>query len=94
MMIPCIAAVLTRFKTDWAAQLHPDAIKAACQEAGYTAWRERVLTPVTTIQLFLLQMLHGNTACSICRTCRAYGSARRPTAKPARNSPSPSSDSC
>jgi hypothetical protein len=63
-MIPRIAAVLTRFKTDWAAQLHPDAIKAACQEAGYTAWRERVLTPVTTIQLFLLQMLHGNTACS------------------------------
>jgi hypothetical protein len=33
--------------------LSPDAIKAACQEAGYTAWRERVLTPVTTIQLCL-----------------------------------------
>jgi hypothetical protein len=63
-MVPRIAAVLTRFKTDWAAQLQPDAIKAACQEAGYTSWRERVLTPVTTIQLFLLQMLHGNTACS------------------------------
>ena len=64
MMIPCIAAVLTRFKTDWAAQLQPDAILAVCQEAGYTSWRDRVLTPVTTIQLFLLQMLHGNTACS------------------------------
>jgi hypothetical protein len=37
---------------------------AACQEAGYTSWRDRVLTPVTTIQLFLLQILHGNTACS------------------------------
>jgi len=24
----------------------------------------RVLTPVTTVQLFLLQILHGNTACS------------------------------
>ena len=63
-MVPRIAAVLTRFKTDWAAQLQPDAIEAACQEGGYTSWRERVLTPVTTIQLFLLQMLHGNTACS------------------------------
>jgi hypothetical protein len=63
-MIPCITAVLTRFKTDWAAQLQPDAILAVCQEAGYTSWRDRVLTPVTTIQLFLLQLLHGNTACS------------------------------
>jgi hypothetical protein len=63
-MIPCIAAVLTRFKTDGAAQLQPDAILAVCQEAGYTSWRDRVLTPVTTIQLFLLQVLHGNAACS------------------------------
>jgi Transposase DDE domain len=63
-MVPRITAVLTRFKTDWAAQLQPDAIKATCQEAGYTSWRDRVLTPVTTIQLFLLQILHGNTACS------------------------------
>jgi len=37
---------------------------AMCQEAGYTSWRDRVLTPVTTIQLFLLPILHGNTACS------------------------------
>jgi hypothetical protein len=44
--------------------LQPDAIQAACQEAGYTSWRDRLLTPVTTIQLFLLQILHGNTACS------------------------------
>jgi Transposase DDE domain len=63
-MILSITAVLARFKTDWAAQLQPDAIKAACQEAGYTTWRDRLLTPVTTIQLFLLQILHGNTACS------------------------------
>jgi Transposase DDE domain len=63
-MVTSITTVLMRFKTDWAAQLQPDAIKAACQEAGYTSWRDRVLTPVTTIQLFLLQILHGNTACS------------------------------
>jgi hypothetical protein len=35
-----------------------------CREIGYTAWRDRVLTPVTTMQLFPLQILHGNTACS------------------------------
>jgi hypothetical protein len=35
-----------------------------CGEIGYTGWRDRVLTPVTTMQLFLLQILHGNTACS------------------------------
>jgi hypothetical protein len=63
-MIPRLTTVLTRLKTEWAAQLQPDAILAACQEAGYTCWRDRVLTPVTTIQLFLLQILHGNPACS------------------------------
>jgi hypothetical protein len=52
-MVPRITAVLTRLKTDGATQLQPDAILAASQEAGYTAWRDRVLTPVTTIQLFL-----------------------------------------
>ena len=39
-------------------------IIGACEEVGYTAWRDRVLTPVTTIQLFLLPMLQGNMACS------------------------------
>jgi hypothetical protein len=63
-MIPRITAVLTRLKTEWAAHLQPDAIMAVCHEAGYTSWRDRVLTPVITVQLFLLQILHGNTACS------------------------------
>jgi hypothetical protein len=43
--------------------LQPDAILAVCREMGYTAWRDRLLTPVTTIHLGLLQMLHGHTAC-------------------------------
>jgi hypothetical protein len=63
-MIARLTTVLTRLKTEWAAQLHPDAILAVCQEAGDPSWRDRVLTPVTTIQLFLLQLLHGHTACS------------------------------
>src|ERR687893_964545 len=63
-MVASVTAVLSRFKTDWATQLQPEAIIAACEEAGYTSWRDRVLAPVTTVQLFLLQILHGNTACS------------------------------
>ena len=63
-MVPSITTILQRFTGEWAALLQPDAILAACGEVGYTAWRDRVLTPVTTVQLFLLQILHGNTACS------------------------------
>jgi hypothetical protein len=63
-MVPSVAVILRRFTTDWATLLQPEAILAACGEVGYTTWRDRVLTPVTTIQLCLLQILHGNTACS------------------------------
>jgi hypothetical protein len=63
-MVASVTAVLSRFNTEWAAQLPSEAIIGACEAAGYTSWRDRVLTPVTTIQLFLLQMLHGNTACT------------------------------
>ena len=52
-MVASVTAVLKRLKTEWAAQLQPEAIIEACEEAGYTSWRDRVLTPVTTIQLFL-----------------------------------------
>jgi hypothetical protein len=62
-MVPSVTTVLQRFTTDWAAQLQPEAIHAACEAVGYTAWRDRVLTPVITVQVFLLQILHGNTAC-------------------------------
>ena len=52
-MVASVTAVLSRFKTAWATQLQPEAIIGACEEAGSTFWRDRVLTPVTTIQLFL-----------------------------------------
>jgi Transposase DDE domain len=63
-MVPNITAILQRLTGEWAALLQPDAILAACSEVGYTGWRDRVLTPVTTVHIFLLQILHGNTACS------------------------------
>src|SRR5918999_6555857 len=63
-MVPRISAILQQLTGEWAALLQPEAILAVCGEIGYTGWRDRVLTPVTTIQLFLLQILQGNTACS------------------------------
>jgi hypothetical protein len=63
-MVPSITAILQRLTGEWAALLQPDAILAACGAVGYTGWRDRVLTPVTTVPLFLWQLLHGNTACS------------------------------
>jgi hypothetical protein len=63
-MVPNVTAILQRFTTEWTALLQPDALLTACSEVGYTTWRDCVLTPVTTIQLFLLHILHGNTACS------------------------------
>ncbi|HEX2277400.1 MAG TPA: IS4 family transposase [Candidatus Tectomicrobia bacterium] len=62
-MVPSITTILHRFTGEWATLLQADAILALCSEMGYTAWRDRVLTPVTTMQLFLLQILYGNTAC-------------------------------
>jgi hypothetical protein len=63
-MVPSITTILQRFTTEWATRLQPAAILTVCREMGYTGWRNRVLTPVTTVQLFLLQILHGHTACS------------------------------
>src|SRR5918999_668417 len=63
-MVPNMTTILQRFTGEWAVLLEADAILTVCREIGYTAWRDRVLTPVTTIHLFLLQILHGNTACS------------------------------
>jgi hypothetical protein len=62
-MMPKLTQTLQRLKTEWAAQLQPDAIQVACDAVGYTEWRDRLLNPVVTVQVFLLQILHGNTAC-------------------------------
>src|SRR3954462_2654486 len=58
-----ILSILGRLRQDLAACLTPEAIEAAARQAGHT-WRKRVLDPVATVYLFLLQVLHGNTACS------------------------------
>ena len=62
MLPPRIVTILDRLRQDLADDLTPDAIKLACNEEKYS-WRERLLNPVTTVYLFILQILHGNTAC-------------------------------
>ena len=61
-MQPLIISVLARLRQDVAEILTPQSIRDACHRAGYS-WRTRTLDPVATISLFLLQILHGNTAC-------------------------------
>lgn len=58
-----ILAAVREIKADVAKFLTPKLIRTVCETVGHT-WRERVLDPVTTVHLFVLQILHGNTACS------------------------------
>jgi hypothetical protein len=62
-MVPPITAILQRVTGEWAMWRQPEAILAVCQESRYTAWRDRLLTPITTMQRCRLPSLHGNTAC-------------------------------
>lgn len=62
-MIGTVTAVLTHIRADLAQGLDAPTILALCREAGYQ-WRPRLLDPVTTVHRFILQILHGNTACS------------------------------
>jgi len=52
---------LLRVKEDLQRYLPAATIEQACQKAGHR-WRKRKFDPVTTIQLFVLQILWGNTA--------------------------------
>jgi hypothetical protein len=61
-MVAIILSALARIKADVAAHLQAAMIERLCHELGY-CWRERVLTPVVTLHAFLMQVLHGNTAC-------------------------------
>jgi len=78
-----IPQILRQFKTDVSSAIAADTILKICGYLNH-ACRERVLGPVTTVHVFLLQILHGNTACTalsrlagIPFTAAAYCVARR-----------------
>lgn len=61
-MFPSIRNLLAKFKVQGGAQLGSDEeLKSLCRAAGLK-WRERILTPIVTLRVFFLQILHGNVA--------------------------------
>jgi hypothetical protein len=56
-----ISAALERIKSELQELLPDQVITDACEECGHS-WRQRLLDPVTTIHLFILQVLNFNTA--------------------------------
>jgi hypothetical protein len=57
-----ITDVIRNFKLRWTEELQAPAIAKACRDAKMS-WIESALNPVVTVQVFFLQILHGNTAC-------------------------------
>ena len=62
-MLRSVTEILRQFKRSWCRELEDEAILQACEEAGHK-YRKRDLDPVTTIRMFLLQILYGNVACN------------------------------
>jgi len=56
-----VSPLLARIKSDFQQYLSHSLIEAVCRGAGHR-WRRRKLDPVATIHLFVLQMLHCNSA--------------------------------
>lgn len=61
-MVNSILLAVREIKSDVAKHLEAAAVEGICGELNYR-WRERMLGPVVTMHAFLLQVLHGNTAC-------------------------------
>jgi hypothetical protein len=62
-MVPTLVSALRQIRDDLASLLEPLALSDLCRSLACRG-RERLLDPVTTIPLFILQILHGNTACT------------------------------
>jgi len=78
-----ISKAVGEVKKDIQKRLPARQIELACRECGHS-WRQRILGPVATVYLFVLQILHHNTACNHLRhltggrfTGTAYCQARK-----------------
>ena len=67
-----LSEVVSQFKRNWTGVIERSQIEGICKEIGFS-WRERILSPVETVQLLLLQVLHGNTAISHLRMFHEKG---------------------
>jgi hypothetical protein len=60
-MVDPVRLALQRIHNDLAQILDAQQITRVCREAGYR-FRQRLLDPIAAIQLFVVQILHGNFA--------------------------------
>jgi Transposase DDE domain len=81
-MVHSIEQLVRQFKNNWTRQLDDDSLNQACRDHDLT-WNDTLLNPITTIKIFFLQILHGNTAMThlrhlskLCFTASAYCQAR------------------
>jgi hypothetical protein len=58
-----ITEIVKQFKENWTEELNPESIAQSCRDCGMI-WLNSMLNPVVTMQLFFLQILNGNTACT------------------------------
>ena len=58
-----LSKIVKDFKQNWTSQISDKSIKQACLDSEMQ-WSESKLNPVVCLQLFLLQILNGNTACT------------------------------
>ena len=77
-----VAEALRHINAELATLLDAPTLCALGRAVG-DQWRSRLLDPVTTLPLFILHILHGNTACSHLPhvagqrlTAAAFGQAR------------------
>jgi hypothetical protein len=66
-----VSRALRRIKQDLRPFVSDGDILDACHQAGHR-WRERLLDPVVTVHLFILQILHFNTALTHLRHLAQY----------------------
>jgi len=60
-MVGTVTEALKHLQAALATLRDAPTILPVCREVGY-AWRSRLLDPVTTVPLFIVHILHGNTA--------------------------------
>jgi hypothetical protein len=78
-----IDAAVRQVKDDVQAWVSEELVTQACEAAEHD-WRDRLLTPVVVVRLFVLQVLWGNVACRVVThlselvfTAQAYCNARK-----------------
>jgi hypothetical protein len=82
-MVPSITTILQRATDEWATRQEPDAMLAVCGESGLTAWRALCSHPASPYNSSCYQDCMVTPPAIIDPLCRACGSARRLTVKPA-----------